>query len=1226
MELVSKSIAWGSPDIILKIEGMMCQKNCASTVQRALNNISNVDNVIVSYSKSSAWCWGKNLDIEELIDAVECVGYDAELALEQISSDEINASSYSSNTSTVTIDNNNNDHVGSILNSTKNRDKSKKKKVTVAEEVINPIFDDNMRTSLLHEVELRVGGMSCASCSKSVKNGASTVYGVQKVDVALLVEKVHVKYYNVSHDILEQIVTNITKRGYSATIVNDRVIDGNGTDGSSTSYKYNLSNLTEDKVTLIRDALLTSRYVISAEFHSNSASLSLGKSSAEVQTLEVVVKSDSERHDIVDKNDSNNSDSNNSSSSNNNSNSNDRSGSSGSDSSNSGDIYIPGPRDIRDEILQLNLDVPIVRIVGNTRVENEQREKEEAKKAFNHLLIALLLGIPVTLLHFATVFNSTIHQVLEAPAVCNGYISAEQFIMFILNTPMQFGVGAHFYRNAFKGAVNGIFGMDFLVATGTSITYIYSIIQVFFVCLEQMPTKHMFFEVSGMLIMFVTIGKYLEGSAKLATGSIIRQLQASQPKTALLIKSWDKDGYSDVHTVNTMNTIDSISSNRSTSSPTNIKKTNSNDNASSSSSSSSGSPLATNKQRSSFHEDIEDISVNLIQKEDVIKILPGAQIPVDGTILRGNSFIDESMITGESVPVRKATGDFVFGGTVNHEGMLCVRVDAEAAAGAIHQIVEMVESAQMSKPPSQDFADKLAEIFTPVILVIALIVFTTWAIVGETGGIPSSWFEEEYGSPLLFAMLFGTSVVVISCPCALGLATPTAVMVGASVGASNGILIKNGQAFEAAHDLYAIVFDKTGTLTEGKPSVADVVQVMSTSKSKNRSNINNHHRIDSNNNDNNHNNNNSSYSENEILGFAAAAESDSEHLIATAIREEASARGLSLPHRHIDTCNNLDNNKDKNSNNNNNNRMNNDDDESKLKEGRIGVMCEIDVGTVRVGAREYLENAGILITGAVDSQMWDLQVQSKTCVLVALNMSVIGIVGIADKVKDEASDTILALHDMGIDVWMVTGDDGTTAHAVADELGLHKDRVIASAMPLEKQSKIQELQSHCKGSVGMIGDGVNDSIALSQADIGLAIGKGTKLAIEAADMVLVTGNLLDAVTAIDLARTVFDKIRLNFFWALCYNGIAIPFAAGVLYPWTHVLIPPQYAGLAMALSSISVVLSSLSLKLYSRPDVVHDPLSGGGSHSAGGVGGGNAGGNSKNRKYESVATFDDEME
>ena len=468
----------------------------------------------------------------------------------------------------------------------------------------------------------------------------------------------------------------------------------------------------------------------------------------------------------------------------------------------------------------------------------------------------------------------------------------------------------------------------------------------------------------------------------------------------------------------------------------------------------------------------------------------------------------------------------------------------------------------MNKAPVQAYADRIASFFTPMVLCLSLLTFLTWSILAWQHKIPREWFVDEYGDPLLFAMLFAISVVVISCPCALGLATPTAIMVGTSVGAFNGVLIKGGVAFETAHRVNTVIFDKTGTLTVGKPIVTD--EVLCTSSAGLGPSLYSTSSDDT-------------YRENEgnrMLRLAATAEQASEHPLARAVLNAARNKGLFLeqlpPSAYESTIGG-------------------------------GVRCVSSQGVVLIGNRAFLEDHDVRLGPAVDGSMWNIELQGKTAVCVALDGEVLGVIGVADVPKPESLLAVTALRSMGMDVWMVTGDNKTTAEAIADQFDIPKDRVISGAMPQDKVAKVIELQRAGR-SVAMVGDGVNDSPALAAADLGIAIGAGTHVAIEAADMVLVRSNLLDVVVALDLAQVVFRRIKINFMFALLYNILAIPFAAGVWFPYTHMQVPPQYAGLSMAMSSISVVASSMALRLYRRPAIINQLLKDGDRDTEGNTG------------------------
>lgn len=555
------------------------------------------------------------------------------------------------------------------------------------------------------------------------------------------------------------------------------------------------------------------------------------------------------------------------------------------------------------------------------------------------------------------------------------------------------------------------------------------------------------------------------------------------------------------------------------------------------------------------NELIQEIELKFIKKDDILKVLPGGRIPTDGIVISGISCVDESMITGEATPVMKKKDDLVYGSTMNHHSILYMRVTSIGSDNALSQIVKLVESAQLNKAPIQAYADEIASYFTPVVILLSLMTFGIWLTLSLSHTIPSSWFEEEYGNPYLFSMLFSISVVVISCPCALGLATPTAIMVGTSIGAKNGILIKGGPAFEMAHKITTIIFDKTGTLTQGIPMITNEIvldEIFSIFKlSKNDTN--------------------SLILKDKLICIAASIEINSEHPLAKAIVNEAKKRNISLLPMEENSFKGITGN---------------------------GIECIlIDTNTnesikyyVCIGNRQYMERNGILIGSTIDTSMWNLEIQGKTAICIAINNKIIGILGIADTLKPEACSSIEGLQTMGIEVYMVTGDNRTTAHAIAEELNLPLDHVFASALPQDKVSIIKDLQEKGK-YVAMIGDGINDSPALAIANLGIAIGAGSQIAIETADMVLIRNNLIDILVALDLARVVFKKVNLNFIWATIYNIVAIPVAAGVLFPFTHSLLPPQYAGMSMALSSISVVLSSMSLRWYKKPSHILDILS-----------------------------------
>jgi len=396
------------------------------------------------------------------------------------------------------------------------------------------------------------------------------------------------------------------------------------------------------------------------------------------------------------------------------------------------------------------------------------------------LIFATIFGLPVMVLHLAMSNSMSLMMMMDEPVLCSGGITLNHVVMLALNGPLQIIVGYRFYRGALLSAMHCGFGMDFLVVVGTSITFAYSLLQVIFSCQTHTPSKNVFFETSGMLLLFVTLGKYLESYAKGSTASAMTSLLALQPRNAVLVERMGN---------------------------------------------------------SSENEVTREVDSQLLQKDDIVKILPGARLPTDGIVVLGYSHVDESMITGESVPVGKNVGDLVYGSTTNVKGCLYVKVSSIGSESALSQIVQLVESAQMNKAPIQAYADQLASIFTPIVMTLATITFFVWYFLATSHMIPQKWVEHEYGDAFLFALLFAISVVVISCPCALGLATPTAIMVGTSVGAVNGILIKGGPPFEVAHRINSLIFDKTGTVTVGKPTLTNEIIVDNTISSILYSNI-----------------------------------------------------------------------------------------------------------------------------------------------------------------------------------------------------------------------------------------------------------------------------------------------------------------------------------------------------------------------------------------------------
>ncbi|KAK3013302.1 hypothetical protein RJ639_008222 [Escallonia herrerae] len=641
-------------------------------------------------------------------------------------------------------------------------------------------------------------------------------------------------------------------------------------------------------------------------------------------------------------------------------------------------------------------------------------------------------------------------------------------LRWIFCSPVQFFIGQRFYVGSYHALKRRSANMDVLVALGTNAAYFYSVYVLIKALISDKFEGQDFFETSSMLISFILLGKYLEVVARGKTSDALAKLTDLAPDTAYLLTL---SGNGDV-----------ISE--------------------------------------------EEISTQLIQRDDILKIVPGAKVPVDGIVINGQSHVNESMITGEAKPVAKRPGDKVICGTVNENGCVLVKATHVGSETALSQIVQIVETAQLARAPVQKLADQISKFFVPAVVVAAFLTWLGWFIPGEARVYPKSWIPKAMDGFEL-ALQFGISVLVVACPCALGLATPTAVMVATGKGASQGVLIKGGNALEKAHKVNLVVFDKTGTLTVGKPTVVSAVLFSRSSME-------------------------------EFCNIAIAAESNSEHPIAKAVVEHAKK----LYPKHGSQTEYVT-----------------EVDDFVVHPG-AGVGVKVGDKKVLVGNRRLMQACNVPFGPEVEDYISDNEHLARTCVLVAIDGRVAGAFSVTDPVKPEAARVVSFLHSMGISSIMVTGDNWATATAIAKEVGIQK--LFAETDPLGKADKIKELQM--KGmTVAMVGDGINDSPALVAADVGLAIGAGTDVAIEAADIVLIKSNLEDVITAIDLSKKTIARIRLNYVWALGYNILGMPIAAGVLFPFTGIRLPPWLAGACMAASSISVVCSSLLLQSYKKP-------------------------------------------
>ena len=622
------------------------------------------------------------------------------------------------------------------------------------------------------------------------------------------------------------------------------------------------------------------------------------------------------------------------------------------------------------------------------------------------------------------------------------------YIMLALATPVQFWVGWRFYRGLWDGIKAKASNMDTLIAIGTSAAYLYSatvtLVPNFF------PFKSVYFETAAVIITLILVGRLLETKTKEKASSAVRKLLDLQPRMAKVLR-----------------------------------------------------PVEGTEE---FKED--EIPVEQIQEGDILVIRPGERIPTDGVIIEGSSSIDESAITGESIPVDKSKGDEVIGATINKSGLLKVKATKVGQDTVLSQIITLVEEARTGKAQMQKLVDKVAKYFVPAIVITAVGVGLGWFFIGSIG--------------FTFSLLAFVSVMIIACPCALGIATPAALMMGTGKAAENGILFKGGEYLEIASKVNTIVFDKTGTLTEGRPSVIDIVDL-------------------------------STMGEKELLRLASIAESGSEHPLGQAIVRKAKEEGMT-------------------------NIANTDSFEAI---SGLGLKATHEGRTILVGTRKLMEEANMPVPENVDSTLKEFENQGKTAVLISIDGSLSGIITLADTIKENAREAIDSLKSMGKEVIMLTGDNERTANYIASRLGI--ERVIAQVLPQQKEEVISNLKSKERKVVAMVGDGINDAPALATADLGIAIGSGTDVAKETGGIILIKGDVRDVVIALELGTKTVSKIKQNLFWAFAYNTGLIPIAGGILVPFLGVGIfgwLPMLAGVAMALSSLTVVGNSLLLGRY----------------------------------------------
>lgn len=761
-----------------------------------------------------------------------------------------------------------------------------------------------------------------------------------------------------------------------------------------------------------------------------------------------------------------------------------------------------GPRDIIKMLESLGFQAELS---SRKNAAEQIGGKSEIKKWRRSFLVSLVFGAPVMI---AMIVFSILKSKDKEPHVeiING-LSLENLIYFLLCTPVQFIGGRHFYIQAYKALKHKSANMDVLIMLATTVAYVYSVLVLFVaIVLQFSKSPKTFFETPAALLIFIGLGRWLEHIAKGKTSEALSKLLSLQPMEALLCK--------------------------------------------------------TNPSTGAVVDD-GYIDVDLVQRGDILKVLPGGKMPVDARVLEGASMADEALITGEPMPVPKHPGDSVIAGSINQNGTLIVEATHVGKDTTLSQIVKLVEEAQTSKAPIQKLADTIAGYFVPVIIFLSLLTLLIWIVIGYVNiDIISDSRDPEFSNAeVIFQFAFLTSITVLSiaCPCALGLATPTAVMVGTGIGAQNGILIKGGEPLEITHKVSTVVFDKTGTLTHGRPSVMKTALFVEPSVCTLRM----------------------------LVAVSGTAEANSEHPIASAITSYAKeileteqfgqcadfeaipGFGLQCKISQIESLL-----KEKSKDSEDVDAVDSESHENSENEATNRTY------TTLIGNRNWMEQNGMTVSKDVDETMEEHEYKGQTAVLIAIDGVIVGMIAVADTIKMDAPTAVSALQKMGIKVVLLTGDNEKTAWAIAKQLGIKN--VFAQVLPSDKVAKVKSLQQRGE-KVAMVGDGVNDSPALVAADVGIAIGTGTDVAVEAADIVLIKSDLMDVVTSIDLSRVTVRRVRMNFVFASIYNIIGVPIAAGAFHA-VGLTLQPWMASGAMAVSSVSVVLSSLLLKRYKKPE------------------------------------------
>ena len=670
------------------------------------------------------------------------------------------------------------------------------------------------------------------------------------------------------------------------------------------------------------------------------------------------------------------------------------------------------------------------------------QDKEKKQKEIKSLWNRFLISALFT----APLLYIAMGHLVNAPLpdFINPMMNPEAFaiVQLVLTLPVVV-VNSKIYRNGFKALSKGHPNMDSLISLGTSAAFLYGVFATVMIFRGEVAyANELYYETAAVILALIVLGKYLETLTKGKTSEAIKKLMGLAPKTALVVRNGKES----------------------------------------------------------------EISIDEVVVGDIIVVRPGGKMPVDGVVIEGLTSVDESMLTGESIPVEKSVGDAIIGASINKNGTIRYKATKVGKDTALSQIIKLVEDAQGSKAPIAKMADIISGYFVPIVIAIAIISAIAWYFAGQTG---------------VFALTIAISVLVIACPCALGLATPTAIMIGTGKGAEHGVLFKSGTALETTHKLNTIVFDKTGTITEGKPKVTDIITA-------------------------------EGISETELLTLSASAEKGSEHPLGEAIVNSAEEKGLAF--LKTETFNAIPGH---------------------------GIEVTINGQHLLLGNKKLMDEWHIGL-GNLASASDALASQGKTPMYIAKDGKIAGIIAVADTVKESSLRAIKKLHKMGIEVAMITGDNKRTAEAIAKQVGI--DRVLSEVLPEDKANEVKKLQDEGK-KVGMVGDGINDAPALAQADVGIAIGSGTDVAIESADVVLMRSDLMDVPTAVELSKSTIRNIKENLFWAFAYNILGIPFAMGVVYAFGGPLLSPVIAAAAMSFSSISVLLNALRLKGF-QPSVM----------------------------------------